>query len=236
MIEIIAAIAGGLIGGLFTFFSVKITLSYQKKHDKEVFSFQNQTIKMTAIENRPRLKISKFEDLSVFNNEFLDINAIIAVIKEYDYSSRKFLYDENLKNKNTWKSICYFLTNDGISEIDGLALSTNLTKQTSLFEFFPESDFSCAHAINCATVYNKPLQRGETISIKLCFVNEPIHTSHETPLIEIWLKDKKGFWWKQGLYVPKNEISDSYESSYEEYSSMTNERNIIQCFRNSSLW
>ena len=60
-VQIIASIIGGLIGGLFTFLGVLITILYQRAKDKnEEQRLKEEKLKEEFI-SRPRLEIVKYK-------------------------------------------------------------------------------------------------------------------------------------------------------------------------------
>ena len=60
-ISFLGSILGGLIGGIFTFLGVKLTL----KHDKEK---EHKEILLKANENKPRLEVVKYYDFNAENS------------------------------------------------------------------------------------------------------------------------------------------------------------------------
>ena len=77
-ISFLASILGGLIGGIFTFLGVKLTLKHEKSKERKATLLK-------ANENKPRLEIVKYSSFDETKNEKTinnDCNVIALKIEE----------------------------------------------------------------------------------------------------------------------------------------------------------
>ena len=85
------SVLGGLIGGLFTFFGVKLTLKHEKeKEEKEAL--------IKAEENKPRLEVIKYSDFNATANKKSvnnDCNVLLLNIEKFedDNGRARFFYN-----------------------------------------------------------------------------------------------------------------------------------------------
>lgn len=129
IVPIISSCIGGLVGGLFTFLGVKLTIYSSYKIHKEEIDLKekenlekqkklNQKINRKMITNRPELQIIESDIDSIENNNRIYI---------LPYSNKATLTDANiyftynrdkLLEKSNWKHYSMIFKNSGKTEID----------------------------------------------------------------------------------------------------------------------
>ena len=241
MTEIIASVLGGLVGGLFTFLGVWMTIHHEnKKARQEELRRQKEEEKQT-IENRPCLEIVEYKKLSKYSvSNKTDTSILLCGIKEYKKEGcAMFYYDREVIEPEKWVSIEYSLKNVGHTEISHIYFSTNLPKNTSLFGVENRENEMCYenNFLNYSVILDKSVKPKESIKLKICYIDEKIILSNiGSATITIWMIDEKNNWWSQPLFAPENKIYNSKRSSHKEWKDYTDESKAIECFENPMLW
>ena len=150
-----------------------------------------------------------------------------------------FFYDESVITPENWVCVEYTLRNTGHTEIDHIYFSTNLPKNTALFNVLNEENVMCHdnHFLNYSVIFEKAIKPQQTVSIKVCYISGKIVVSNigGAP-ITIWMIDENKNWWSQPLFAPDNKIYNSSRSSHKEWKDYTDEAKAIECFENPMLW
>lgn len=239
--EIIASVLGGLVGGLFTFLGVLLTIKYEKQKEKKREKEKLAEIEANAIKDKPRLEIIKYNALcKPDNKKRVDANILLCRIVDHkNNGSHCFYYDEDIINTANWVSVEYLLKNTGNTEIEYLYFSTNLVKSTALFNVSNEENVFCySNKLLSYRVYiNKNLKPGETIKVRVNYISDKIIESNigSAPIC-IWLVDVNKRWWAQALFAPQNMLYNSEKSSFEEWKGNTDEFKAMECFDDPTLW
>lgn len=172
IVPIISSCIGGLVGGLFTFLGVKLTIYNSYKIHKEEMDLKekenlkkqkklNQKINKKMITNRPELKIIEQ------NIENIENNTIVYILP---YSDKATLTDRNihfnyrrdeLLNKSNWKHFNIVFRNTGKTEIDRgfmqLPYKSGLNMY-SIYEFeniYFNNHYSDNNSLNCKIAPNE---------------------------------------------------------------------------------
>lgn len=241
MEAIIASVLGGLVGGLFTFLGVWMTIHHENKKTRQEELKRQKEKEEQLFENRPRLEIMGYKKLSKYSAaEKADISLLLCSIKEYKNEGRAmFFYDESVITPENWVCVEYTLRNTGHTEIDHIYFSTNLPKNTALFNVLNEENVMCHdnHFLNYSVIFEKAIKPQQTVSIKVCYISGKIVVSNigGAP-ITIWMIDENKNWWSQPLFAPDNKIYNSSRSSHKEWKDYTDEAKAIECFENPMLW
>ena len=241
MEAIIASVLGGLVSGLFTFLGVWLTIRHESKKTRREELKQQKEKEEQLLENRPRLEIMGYKKLSKYSAaEKADISLLLCSIKEYKNEGRAmFFYDESVITPENWVCVEYTLRNTGHTEIDHIYFSTNLPKNTALFNVLNEENVMCHdnHFLNYSVIFEKAIKPQQTVSIKVCYISGKIVVSNigGAP-ITIWMIDENKNWWSQPLFAPDNKIYNSSRSSHKEWKDYTDESKAIECFKNPMLW
>ena len=241
MEAIIASVLGGLVGGLFTFLGVWMTIHHENKKTRQEELKRQKEKEEQLFENRPRLEIMGYKKLSTYSAaKKADISLLLCSIKEYKNEGRAmFFYDESVITPENWVCVEYTLRNTGHTEIDHIYFSTNLPKNTALFNVLNEENVMCHdnHFLNYSVIFEKTIKPQQTVSIKVCYISDKIVVSNigGAP-ITIWMIDENKNWWSQPLFAPDNKIYNSSRSSHKEWKDYTDEAKAIECFENPMLW
>ena len=241
MEAIIASVLGGLVGGLFTFLGVWMTIHHENKKTRQEERKRQKEKEEQLFENRPRLEIMGYKKLSKYSAaKKADISLLLCSIKDYKNESRAmFCYDTEVVKPEKWVSVEYTLKNIGNTEISHMYFSTNLPKNTSLFGIDNEENEMCYenNLLNYSVILDKSVKPKESIKLRVCYIDEEIILSNiGSAPITIWLIDEKNNWWSQPLFAPDNKIYNSSRSSHKEWKDYTDESKAIECFKNPMLW
>lgn len=209
---------------------------FQLKKKKEKIRLAKE--KKWLIDNRPIFKIISFKNEQKYSDE-TNLSALLVRIKKFNTESDAFIYDPSSINPSDWICFEYTLQNIGNSAINKMYLTTNLPKNTSIFDtqngeylYYYNNKQICYYIVT-----NKIVQHNETITIRVCYIKTTIIESNlGNPTIRIWFTDNKNNFWMQDLYAPYNNISDSYLTSSLEFKNATNTELALQYFRDPMLW
>lgn len=228
------SIIGGLIGGLFTFFGVKLTL----KHEKEK---ERKEILLKAIEKKPRLEIIKYRDFNSTQNDIsinADCNVLALLIEDFKNADRpRFYYDQKALDNNKLIYVEYEFQNTGLTEIDSVCITSNLPKNMSLFEL-ERKEFYINENLLCYEVWShkRYIKPNGTIKIRVYYIKDKIIRSPISYPLTIWLQDINGRYWSQSFNCPINEIEISEYSTRDDFKGYTDIDKAIECFINPYLW
>lgn len=241
MIEIIASVLGGLVGGLFTYLGVKATIKHENdKVLKEELKRQKEKEELT-FENRPRLEIMGYKKLGKYSSQRrTDASVLLCGIEDYKNEGQPmFYYDESTVKSENWVCVEYTLRNTGHTEIDHIYFSTNLVRNTALFNVLDEENvmYYENNLLNYSVILEKTIKPQQTVSLRVSYINEKVIVSNiRSAPITIWMIDEKGNWWSQPLFAPDNKIYNSTKTSNKEWKSCTDIGTAIKCFENPMLW
>lgn len=111
MEAIIASVLGGLVGGLFTFLGVWMTIHHENKKTRQEELKRQKEKEEQLFENRPRLEIMGYKKLSKYSAaKKADISLLLCGIKDYKNEGRAmFYYDPEVIEYENWVSVEYTL-------------------------------------------------------------------------------------------------------------------------------
>ena len=241
MEAIIASVLGGLVSGLFTFLGVWLTIRHENKKVLQEELKRQKEKEEQLFENRPRLEIMGYKKLTKYSpQKKTDASILLCSIKEYKNEGRAmFYYDESIVNPENWVCVEYTLRNTGHTEIDHIYFSTNLPKNTALFDVLNEENVMCYenNLLNYSVILEKTIKPQQIIKVKVCYSREDmVISSPISAPIAIWMVDEKKNWWSQPLFAPDNKIYNSTKASLQELKSDTSIETAIRCFDNPMLW
>ena len=227
----------GLIGGLFTFVGVKLTL----KRDKEK---ERRAVIEKANETKPRLETINFRgfdetaDDKTINS---DCNVLALKINNYhdDNGRMRFYYDPAALQNENLVFVEYLLKNTGKTEISEVVVTGNLPRSMSVFEYEKsrndiEENFLNYH-VGVSKRFIKP---GDTIKLRIYFIKDQVF--YPLPLggtvFSVWLLDINNRIWVQSLNSPQNEIEAPQLRNLQEFKNRTDIGKAIDCFHDLRLW
>lgn len=230
------SILGGLIGGLFTYFGVRLTLKHEMEKEKK-----EQILKADA--EKPRLEIVKFlnfEETKHNRNVNNDCNVLMLDIKKFadDNGRARFFYDEQALKDENLQFVEYELKNTGLTEIADICITGNLPRNLSLIELERKETYITENFLNYEVWSNKRyIKPGQSLKLRIYYIKDQVMVSNlGTPIITIWLNDVNGRYWSQLLASPNNQIEISRYRKYSEFRENINIDTAIECFRNPYLW
>ena len=239
MIDIIASVLGGLVGGLFTFIGVLMTIRYENKKARAEEVRRQKEKEEQLFENRPRLDIIGYNGVSKYvDDKQADLSVLFCFIKDYKRGGR-FYYDSNALNPEKWVSVESTLKNVGHTEINHMYVSTDLPKITAVFgvENGEYKTYCTNNVLNYSVILDKPIRPMESIKFRVCYLSEEIVVSNRgRATMTIWMVDEKKNWWAQPLFAPDRKIYDSAKASHKEWRNYTDEQQAIKCFEDPMLW
>lgn len=230
------SILSGLIGGLFTYFGVRLTLKHEMGKEKK-----EQILKADA--EKPRLEIVKFlnfEETKHNRNVNNDWNVLMLDIKKFadDNGRARFFYDEKALNNDNLVFVEYELKNTGLTEILDICITGNLPRNLSLVELERKEFYITENLLNYEVWSNKRyIKPGQSFKLRVYYIKEQIMVSNiGSPMLTIWLNDVNGRCWSQLLASPSKQIEISRFRKYSEFREDINLDKAIECFRNPYLW
>lgn len=245
ILNFIGTILGGLIGGIFTYFGVSLTIKHQEKIRKLDEEDKIKKDKEKRKLERPRLEIVSFKKLDncgTMHQCDADFAVVILKIIKYDVNPRNdhpcFYYDERALKIDNLCYVNYIMKNIGMTEIVDICATVNLPKEATLVNY-KNLDFIIREKMLNYDGYTtkRYIKSGETFSFRVYYLNDQILVSNlGNPSITLWLCDINGNIWKQCLFSPQCEIENSLETNYNELNNVKDVRNAINCFRNPNLW
>ena len=229
------SILGGLIGGLCTFLGVRLTL----KHEREK---EFKEIQRKAVEDKPRLEVIKYLDFEAtksskkINN---DCNVLFLSINGFDDSDGipRFYYNEKALDLKNLSFVEYCFKNTGKTEIDDVCITTNLQRNTAVFELERRDIYITENLLNYEVWANKRyIKPGQEIKIRVYYSKDEVIGSMISYPLTIWLHDINGRYWEQNFGSPNNDVEISRLSNRKTFRDHTNIDTAIDCFKNPYLW
>lgn len=229
------SVLGGLIGGIFTFLGVKLTLRYEK--EKEI-----KDAHLKTIETKPRFEIIDYLDFEATrdlksNNQ--DCNVLLLSILDFidDNGRARFFYDENALNSNNLIFVEYVFKNTGFTEVEDVRVASNLPKSLSIVEFEKKEIYFYENMLNYVVYGEKRyIKPGQTIRIRVYYIKDQIIESLISYPLTLWLHDVNGKYWEQNFGSPRNDIETSRLSDLETFKSDTSIEKAVECFKNPQKW
>lgn len=225
---ILASILGGLIGGLFTFLGVYLTIKEQQKRDKIVL---NSFIFAT----RPELEITNKTELHDYIGVEDSNISIVYCFFDYNKEGKEFNYNEKYLESNNWKCIEYTFKNTGRTKIKHFSIATNYVKKTSISNSVNINSLVSSKYINYRQTYDISLSENSDIKIQFCFLKNKIPDSIKAP-ISFWLVDVNNNYWIQDLFLPNSILHTSTKTTYEKMKAVTDEEKGFLYFQHPKEW
>lgn len=205
IVTIASSIISGLVGGLFTFLGVLLTLNAQRKKSKK---------DETDLRNyrRPVLLIEKHYDSSTQSPITEPTLHILLVHRSYPLDE---CLDPLLSNPQALGHVDYQLKNIGETNIARICISSEWDYPIfNLNAKKPKEEYR-NRGYRVSLESNQPVPRENSISLRYSYPLSPSKNIKNT--LYLWLMDSNGYWWKQILYAPDNNLTYSDPSSYETY-------------------
>lgn len=230
----VGSVIGGSIGGLFTYFGVKLTLRHE---DKKKFEEERKQ----AIDKRPRLKLLSFKSAKEAKiNSKADLNALMIHIDDVKLVENKrirFYYDEKALDINNLVCLEYKFKNNGLTEIDDLSLVCNLPKDTAIIDMNQRETYIEEQFLNYTVWSDKRfIKPNETVTIKLYYIKDKAFIDLLSAPCVIYMRDINGRYWYQPLFVPPDNIDDSVLCSYKDFKDASDIDIAIKCFKGEMFW
>ena len=226
------SIIGGIIGGLFTFLGVKLTIKhddYKKKKEEQ----------KKILEAKPRLEVVDFKEVGKHKNSKSDMDVICLTIKGVNKNDRRleFIYDEKALDRNNLVSCEFILRNTGITEIDSVCLISNLPMNMSVIELRNAKFLVNKRCLNYKACSDKRfIKSGEQIKLRVYFIEDQVITGLQSAPLGMYIQDINGRYWHQPLFVPTKETDNSSLSSRKEMKSFADVESALKCFEGKDYW
>ena len=234
-ISFLGSILGGLIGGVFTFLGVKLTL----KHDKEK---EHKEILLKANENKPRLEVVKYYDFNAtVNKKSINNDCKILALKitdfKDDFDRARFFYDTTALDEKNLIFVEYEFKNSGNTEIEDICITSNLPKSMSVFALERKELYINENLLSYeAWAHKRYIKPGQSIRIRVYYIKDQIIVSPISYPFTIWLRDINGRYWRQNFNCPNNEVEISMYSNRNDFKASTDIDAAIECFKKPYLW
>lgn len=225
------SILGGIVGGLFTYLGVKLTIKHEDKIRKEEDDKQ-------AYRTRPRLEIEGYlhgevNEVGYVNFGVLLLNFDVSISKENQISFKYKVIDNNMK----FAFYEYTFKNTGDTEIQSLYLVSNNHKTTSIFNFNNYDNSIKKEFISYSILFdNLSIKSDGIFTIRFYLLQNEAPMSIVSALVSIYLEDINGKIWKQPLFCPDKKIENSIRSSHKELRNSSDEEKAIKCFKGEIPW
>lgn len=232
----VGSVLGGLIGGLFTYFGVKLTIKHDdaRKHQEKMEKVNQE---------KPRLEIITYKDFketSGLKTNNSDCNALALGIEDFKVIEGRscFFYNSDALDNKNLEFVEYQFVNNGLTEIEEICITSNLPQSMALIEFERKEIYINKHFLNYDVCCNKRyIKPKDTFCLRVYYVKNQIpSTLLRAPELIVWLRDVNGFVWKQILDAPFNDIEISRLSNWKELKESRDVKEAIECFRNPNLW
>jgi len=167
-----------------------------------------------------------------------DLNILIVSIKEYKKGEHTydFYYEDGVIDRNNWVSATYKFKNIGKTEILSLEISTNLMKDTALFDVEYVSLIE-KHCLNYSALLDKTIKPGETFTLKINYMKERIIGGLlGSATLTIWMQDVYKEYWAQSFFAHEGKLYNSRRESYENYRIFTQIDTALECFEKPWMW
>ena len=198
IIPIITSILGGLIGGLFTFLGVKLTLKDERKRHEEQVGLNIIEKNKEIIKNRPILR-------SIENCESsLSIQAMVYLVpfREPELINKKdiiFHYPEKFEEKQNWKEYTIHLKNIGNKRITRSFLHFEDLKNINLYSDLDMYNWNhplyVQHYFSDALTLSGHIAPGEILELKIYYLKDS--PNYKNVLFDIYFEDENGNNWVQ---------------------------------------
>lgn len=230
------SVLGGLIGGIFTYLGVKVTIKHEDmRKEREKIEKANLT--------KPRLEIFKYRDFketTKLKSQNAEWNVLVLGIQKFEDKDGRawFYYDEAALDLKNLEFVEYDLINTGLTEIEDLCVTCNLPRNVALFELENRDSHINYHLLSYEAWAKKSyLKPKDTIKLRVYYIKEQIILSNiGSPVLTIWLRDVNGYLWSQSLSAPGKELEISRMENYSQFKDCRDIVTAIKCFKGESQW
>lgn len=196
VIPIITSILGGLIGGLFTFLGVKLTLKDERKRHNEQIKLNIIEKNKEIIKNRPILQcIKNCEEPS-------SMQAMVYLVPfgQPELINKKdiiFHYPKKFEEKQNWKEYSIYLKNIGNKRITRSFLHFEDLKNINLYSDLDNwnNPLYGQHYFSDALTLFGHIAPGEILELKIYYLKDL--PNYKNVLFDIYFEDENGNNWVQ---------------------------------------
>lgn len=198
LIPIITSILGGLIGGLFTYLGVKLTIKNERKIHEDETRLKIIEKNEEVIRNRPKLQaISNFTGSPSMKESIY----LVPFDKPVLVNGRdiKFDYPTNLSNKENWEYYTIFLKNIGKKTIVRSMVHFENMENINLYTESEMNNWNngiwSEHFYSDNRVLSGQLNPGEILELTIYYLKKT--SALKTKLFDICFEDENGNDWIQ---------------------------------------
>lgn len=230
---IIGSVLGGLIGGLFTFLGVKITIKHddKKKHEEELKRINDE---------RPRLEIVSFKENQPYvASTKSDLDVLVLRIESVNIreNTPEFIYDEKALDLNNLITFDYELKNIGLTEIDNITIGCNYQRDTMITDVNHRDPIINHRYLSYdATCRKRFIKSGDQFTLRVCYLKDKVINGALSASLSIYMEDINGRVWQQPLFAPTNETGDSNAISYKQFKDSIDTNLAENCFTGRKYW
>lgn len=201
IIPILSSIIGGLLGGLFTFLGIKITLKNEKIEKNEEKRLKTIEENLQIIKQRPILELTNEN-----KNINMDCKAYFLPIENYTLTSPKDIeydFSTNYGNKEVWDKYSLFLKNTGNKKIT----RAFITIENNNVLLYGESDIynwnQFKHYYRNMTFCQGDLDQNSILKMDIHYPKN--HSFLKDLVFSIYFEDENGNYWKQ-FFIGNNYV------------------------------
>lgn len=226
---IFGAIAGGVVSCVFSYFNDK---RKERRADKK----EEEKERQRRFENRPELKIIKFQTGAKYTEEDFREERLQAVTAEFNSSIEEgFVYAifsaEEL-DKNEWVSVRYVLENVGKTDVSSISLICQDKRHFWLCDKYLADDLMKSRVLHYVANFDNKVRVGETFEIEVFYNKKHSYL----PMLDIGMQTPDTRIWTQPLFLAHNKVGDSGEIDYRDYLDAIKTEVAEECFKNPWLW
>lgn len=208
IIPIVTSILSGLVGGLFTFLGVLLTIKNEKKHHEEELRLKTKEKNKSIIDNRPILQSVEIPDKKSTVRQSVYI-VPFGTPELIDKKNIIFHYPNGFENESNWKYYTIFLKNIGTKRIVRSFLHTNYENKINLYTDIEINNWNEAlyarHFFLNSIIISCNLAPSEILELKIYHPKDSLQ--YKNAIIDIYFEDEYGNKWVQ--YFINNKSNDT---------------------------
>ncbi len=225
---------GAIIGGLFTFLSLKKKINEERRRDRE-------KLEREEFEKRPFVQFISFEDFDYYQvtDEDRDSSLVDVLHCQIDANVQqgkvRFEYgDINLKYFITHK---YTFKNVGQNAIERFTITTNITKNTALIDVANLNYYIANGYMNIYSNGIRRIKSGEEFHILINYTTENnVLGSNFSPEFTLIYEDQDQKVWYQYLRIINGKLTSTERMDMSRYREIIRQDGLYSAYKNPMLW
>lgn len=211
LVPIITSVLGGLVGGLFTFLGVKMTLAHEKQIRIEDKMEKNRESNKLIVENRPKLQVVEDNGDNVDKVDTREIFLIPYINPRLiDEKTIEFGYTDEIFSKDYWEKYEIILQNKGKRAIESFFLQL---QYKSMVNVYSKTEITMWEKTWLGKYYQDTynfmtgLQPGEKIKLIINYPKK--YDKFKNIPLDVYMNDEDDNYWYQSYINFTDSKSDS---------------------------